>query len=627
MTKLPLPVLSLLILTAAHAQTPERILDLADVSLDDGVLRRIYGATGTGSFGLPVAGGPDCDGDGFGDVAVAFMTASPFGRFYGGEVDLIFGDGTLSGFVDTAAADPRVLRFAGAARRETAGSEIWIDDVTGDGLGDLLISRQNHTPDAGRIGAGALTVVAGGPELRAQAMSLTTVDLAAPPAALRLTTFVGAAELDRLGIWARTGDVDGDGVADIVVGADQEDLGAEINRGAVYVIRGGGHLEGGGTIDLSDFGATPLEGHLAKITPPPGADGYHLGATCQVADLDGNGRAEVLAAAALARAGAGIEADGAPAGSAEASGGAPDGRVYIAWDDNFPTPPWPAGYSFAISSSPGSRTAIRGENRNAYFGEEILGGRDYDGDGNADLFVGDLIADGTAAQDRPLSGLGHVFFTAAELSGLDFDLDTPPGSLTLSRILGPEAHGLGADTAAEGDFDGDGFDDLAFASPHGSPAGREVAGIVHLLYGKEGAWPATVDLATGSLPPAGDLRVAEIRGARGTMGADTGDTLGYSAAGGDVDGDGLDDLIVNEMVGNGLDPGAIDVGNLLVVNGIALGGEKIFADGFESGDTSSWSSTSATRSPLPGTVAPRAIAWRSGDEDKRLKPTRRETCR
>ncbi len=58
------------------------------------------------------------------------------------------------------------------------------------------------------------------------------------------------------------------------------------------------------------------------------------------------------------------------------------------------------------------------------------------------------------------------------------------------------------------------------------------------------------------------------------MGEDVGDTLGYSAAFGDLDQDGLDGLILNEMVGNGIGPGRMDVGNLIVLSGAAVAEKK-----------------------------------------------------
>ncbi|MEO1369503.1 MAG: hypothetical protein AAFX50_20175, partial [Acidobacteriota bacterium] len=321
-----------------------------------------------------------------------------------------------------------------------------------------------------------------------------------------------------------------------------------------------------------------------------------LGGTCQVADLDDNGRAEVLMAATINRAGAGLapQTGGQCIGtiSTQGSGGSPRGTLYIAWDDNFPAGAWPDGYTFDISASPGSRSVIDGEALNESFGEEILGGADLDADGSVDLFVGDLVADGTAAQNRPISGLGHILFDAATLKDQVFDLDAPPAGLAVTRILGPDNGAIAADTAADGDFDGDGRTDIAIASPHADPGDRDSAGAVHILYGQAVAWPALIDLA--AVPPPAALRTAEIWGARGTdddVFGDSGDTLGYSAAAGDLDGDGRTDLIINEMEGNGLQPGTLDVGNLVLISGRALDPTLVFDDGFESGDTGRWSAT------------------------------------
>ena len=555
----------------ALAAEPTVTLDLATVSTSNGVLRRVHGSTGNGAFGVPVAGGHDVDGDGLVDHAFSSMVASPLGRFRAGIVYVVLGDGTVSGTIDTAFPNADVLQLFGDTTSEAAGSELWIDDVTGDGLGDVLIARQNHRPDPGRPGAGALSILVGGAAIATQAATLVPVDLRTPPPALSITTIVGAAAVDRLGMWMRTGDVTGDGIADIVVGADQEDGPGEADRGALYVVRGGAHLASTQTIDLASFGGTTLAGDLAKVTPPAGAAEYHFGATCQVADLDGNDRAEVMAAAALNRAGGGILADGAPGGSAHGSGGAMDGTLYVLWDDNFLGDPWPTGLTIDLDAPPGSRTVINGGALNVSFGEEILGGLDYDDDGAADLFVGDIV--GNLTGSLPSAGSGHVFYDAASLKGLLFDLDTPPPGLMTSTFLGGGAGHIAGDTAMHGDFDADGVDDLAFSSPHAAPQGRPSAGAVHVFFGQDfGPWPALIDLAPGALPDPLLVRITEVQGANGTVGGDVGDTLCYSGAAGDVDGDGYDDLITNEMLGNGVAPIAEDVGNLLIVSGRLMSG-------------------------------------------------------
>jgi hypothetical protein len=580
------------------ADNPVLPIDLLDVTTAEG-LERVYGiSTGNGEFGVPVATGKDVDGDQFVDYALATMTNSSLGRAFNGSVSLVFGNGVIGGTIDTAVVQPGVLRIAGASTREHAGSEIWIDDVTGDGLGDLLICRQDYEPTVPRSGAGAMTILPGGSHLRDFANTQQILDLsplAIPNPAVPRTTLVGSDFEERFCIWVRTGDIDGDGIADMVVGADRKTIypgnqacdgvgNDDCDNGVADVVRGGDHLASGATFEMINFGSPTfgLAGDIAEIRPPAPAVDFHFGATVQIADLDGNGRGEVLIAAALARAGASLAP---PNGSGNGSGGPTDGTLFVAWDDHFPQSPWADGYTFVVNSVPGLATIINGGAINVRFGEEILGGLDYDGNGEADLFVGDIVGD---PPGRNNAGLGHIFFQAAQLKGLSFDLDSPPPGIVSSTIYGPVQGAIGADTAAQGDFNGDGIADLAFSSPHDNPFSRFHAGTIHVFMGQEGAWPSLIDVAPGSLPDSDLMSIVEIYGARGANG-DQGDTLCYSAATGDVDGDGLVDIVTNEMLGNGVS--TLDDGNLIVISGDLISG-LIFEDGFETGDSSRWSSTS-----------------------------------
>ena len=205
----------------AAAAPPTLEVDIADLDPSEPVARRVFGSVGNGSLGVPVAGGFDVDGDRAPDTAFSAMRAGAFGRAGAGQVFLVLGDGRLLGSIDTAVPSPEVLRLGGGGPSEAAGSELWMDDVTGDGLGDLLIARQNFSPTVERRGAGALTILVGGPGVRDAADAGAMIDLRSRPDSVTLTTFVGAEPFDRLGIWMRTGDVTGDGIADVVVGADQ----------------------------------------------------------------------------------------------------------------------------------------------------------------------------------------------------------------------------------------------------------------------------------------------------------------------------------------------------------------------------------------------------------------------
>ncbi|MEM7386216.1 MAG: hypothetical protein AAF514_14840, partial [Verrucomicrobiota bacterium] len=509
---------------------PAKVVDLVEEPLPDS-FTRVYGSRGTGERGVPVAGGHDCDGDGFPDYAFASIQASPFNRTKAGEVSLIFESGLIGGQLDTAVVDGSYLLIAGGGLYEAAGAEIWMDDVNGDGLGDLLIGRQNASPLPGpRWGAGALSILLGSPELRALADERRILDLAAPPSEVDVIHVFGSTFYERMGIWMRTGDIDGDGIADIAVGADEYDLVGERNRGTAYVIRGGDHLSEGKSIDLARFGNTALAGHVARIHPPVGATDFHFGATVQIADLDDNGRGEVLVAATLDRAGAALRFPGAPTGTGVSIGGAARGGLYIVWDDHFPDEEWTAPYEIYLATAPGQVTddfsAIFGGRFNNRFGEEIIGDFDLDGNGRSDLAVGDL----KGFPNGLRSGLGTLFLNAADLKNQLFTLQSPPSDLEIRFIYGPRTNALGADSMVAGDFDGDGTDDLAVTNPHDDPLDRNSAGSVHVIYGRSGEWPTVIDLKEGNLPEPGLVRVALIAGGKGSSNGNDGDTLGYSAA-------------------------------------------------------------------------------------------------
>jgi len=597
---------SFLISSTAPAQ-PVGILDLAAVGTDDSGLQRVYGSVGTGVSGVPVSGGHDMDGDGNVDYAFAAMRASPLGRSEAGQVFLVFGDGSIDGTVDTASSSPRVLPIIGDQIQENAGTELWMADVTGDGLGDLLICRQNFTPDNNRIGAGALTILVGHADLRTMAGDGQTLDLRAPPGNLPIVNILGAgAGLqnnmgmpenvgERLCVWTRTGDVSDDGIADFVVGADRRashNNPTQQDSGAAYVFRGGAHFQTSQTIDLADFGSVAV-GNVARIRPPGDCDdddgdgiNCHFGATVQIADLDGNGVGEVIAAAALNRAGASLPPAG---GSGNGGGGSRLGTVYIAWDDNFvgswiPSPDFFVG--IGAGSSPGSHSIVHGGAGNDVFGEELLGGLDYDNDGNADLFVGDLTGEGFGGLPNTTNaGLAHIIYNAESLKNQIFHIDSvsPPAGFSMATFQGPRSGAIAADTAMHGDYNGDDIDDIAFSSPHDAHFGRINAGTIHILLGKNGQWPAESDLAPANYPSPVDVQFLEIYGANGVSG-DAGDTLCYSAADGDINGDGVIDIITNEMLGNGVAPGSEDVGNMILMDVRKLFGfdAGFFRDGFES---------------------------------------------
>jgi len=183
---------------------------------------------------------------------------------------------------------------------------------------------------------------------------------------------------------------------------------------------------------------------------------------------------------------------------------------------------------------------------------------DIDGNGHPDLLGSDLVM-------LSQRGQGIVLYDADQLKGMSVDFDDPeqfPEGFRTTTITGPSNGSIGLDTVMIGDFNGDGFGELAIGNPQDNPESRFRAGTIHVLYGKEEGWPEMIDLAPGEVPSPEEVRIALIQGRFAR------DILCYSASYGDMDGDGRTDIITNEMTGNG--PSGENIGNLILISGAKL---------------------------------------------------------
>ena len=147
-----------------------------------------------------------------------------------------------------------------------------------------------------------------------------------------------------------------------------------------------------------------------------------------------------------------------------------------------------------------------------------------------------------------------------------------------------EAYDAFGSALAGGDFDGDGYMDLAVGVPGQDVNGKPAAGAVHILYSD-----------SGTLSEEGDeiwhQGVANVEG-----GVEAGDSFGHALAAGDFDSDGYDDLAVGvprEDKGSESETGAVNVlyGS---PNGLSAAGNQIWdqdhLDGYgtQPGDRFGW---------------------------------------
>jgi FG-GAP repeat/Putative metal-binding motif len=357
--------------------------------------------------GFAVAGGSDLTGDGVPDLAIGARYDDQGGNNAGAVVVV---EATAGGMVTALADESR--KIVGSLQYDYAGSAVAMaGDVNGDGAEDLFIGSPNNS--ARLIGAGVAHLVYG-PVLGPVQLSLVDYEIR------------GEAIDDGAGCAvAGPGDLDGDGLDDLVLGVCLNNRGGADSGGAFQFST---HLDTvPRDVDEAD-GALIAEASL---------DG--LGSAVAGGDLNGDGLADILV--------------GAPGND---GGGEDAGAVYVC-----------AGPATASMNSPVAK--LVGETAGDKAGTSIAVIGDIDGDGAPDVAVGapgsdlaDTDAGATYVLFGPYSGL-------TELDGADV------------RITGAAAYDfIGQSVAGGSDVDQDGFPDLLVGAPYNDSL-NAAAGAVYLF--------------------------------------------------------------------------------------------------------------------------------------------------
>jgi hypothetical protein len=193
-----------------------------------------------------------------------------------------------------------------------------------------------------------------------------------------------------------------------------------------------------------------------------------------------------------------------------------------------------------------------GSDTDGLSGHSVSGAGDVNRDGMDDLIIGAYRADPGSLD----SGAGESYVVFGSTRGFPAIVPLaslyPAGGGDGSRgfvLTGIDAgDGSGESVSDAGDVSGDGIDDLIVGAGHADQGGGSIAGESYVVFGSTEGFSAIVPLA--SLYPAGGGD-----GSRGVVltGIDAGDESGHSVSGaGDVNGDGIDDVIVGAL---GADPG------------------------------------------------------------------------
>jgi FG-GAP repeat/Secretion system C-terminal sorting domain/FG-GAP-like repeat len=418
------------------------------------------------NFGSTVAGAGDVNGDGYADVVVgAFGNSSSKGRAY-----IYFGGPTVS----TTPA----LKLSGQSANDYFGVSVAsAGDVNGDGYSDILIGASGYNSSTGRA-----YVFLGGKTIG------TTPYL----------TIDGEATGDYFGnAVCSAGDVNGDGYADICVGA----YGHGSAEGKVYLYYGGP--------DSTAAAAVTFSGEA-----PGSLFGYSIACA---GDVNGDGYSDLV-----------IGAPGYSSGT---------GRIYLYYGGK------------SIDGGPGDE--VSGDGTNAALGISVSSAGDLNGDGFSEFMAGengynshagaeDIFTASTRGDIAPdfnlvSSGgqkLGISVADAGDVNGDGYDdiavggagkvyvyFGGPHLDTTADIVLSGSDLGFGQSVAGVGDVNGDGYADLAVGDTSNTTGGKVV-----IYFGGKSAPLSTNFTVTG-------LSINHYLGE-------------FVAPAGDVNGDGYPDIIL-----------------------------------------------------------------------------------
>jgi hypothetical protein len=436
---------------------------------------------------------PDFNGDGKADVVAEIDNEDIGGATNAGAVDVVYGspftavhdDLFISQATSGIPGDPETNgRF---------GDGTAAGDFNHDGYDDLAISAWGDTV-SGHAQAGRVFVLFGGPNglktTGVQSFSQDTPGIAG-----------AAANDDEFAHSVAAGDLNGDGYDDLAIGAPRDNPGNVNNAGTVTVLFGSAFGPNANTSRSYQQGTAPLNDALEVDDT--------FGAAVTIGDLDHDGIADLVVGAPSEDFGSPNKAD---AGMVHILYGARSGAV----GTKFRT------ITGDTSGLPDS--AIGGDRFGCW---QAIG--DFNGDGRLDLEIG---ADGRTVGAVATAGAVYVMYQGA--SGLTtafsqlWTQDTPgvPDVAETTDNFG--------DSTAVGDFNTDGYDDLAVSDD------RED------IVGDPGADQGTVFVFKGG--PNG-LATAGVREwSQSSAGiADTPENLdqfGSFVQAGDYDGNGFDDLYI-----------------------------------------------------------------------------------
>ena len=361
---------------------------------------------------------------------------------------------------------------------DLGASVSWAGDINGDGIKDILIGDEVINSFAGQT-----YVVFGSKRLWPNSTSVLNLNGA------NGFTINGINANDNSGTVSGAGDVNNDGIDDILIGAPY----ASNKAGQCYIVFGS-KSPWSATINLADLNGG--NGFVINGINANDNSGY---AVSGISDVNADGIDDIL-----------IGAWGVNNST---------GQSYVLFGSKNP---WPQ--TINLSDLDGTNgVTINGINGNDYSGWSVSGAGDVNADGIADFLIGAFAANAAAGQSYLIFGSKNAWPATINLSDLDGNI-----GFVINGIN--EHDGSGSSVSRAGDVNADGVDDILI----GAPGANNQAGQSYILFGSRNSWPSAINLSS-------------LNGNNGFIinGVNANDSSGSAVSeAGDVNADGIADFLI-----------------------------------------------------------------------------------